>query len=89
MTEPDEPRTAPARMLLIKEGAVYSEDQLATILHTTIDTVRGLRQTGQIRYLPVGRKAVYPAEYIREYIAKRGVLDTDPVADRLRAVARR
>jgi hypothetical protein len=65
---------------------VYTEEEIATILHTSVDTMRGLRQTGQIRYLLVGKRILYPAEYVREYIARAGVRDRDPVADRLTAV---
>jgi hypothetical protein len=72
-----------------RPGAIYTEEELGAILHASEEVMRGLRQTGQIRYLRVGRKIMYPDEYVQEYIDRAGVRESDQVADRLALVQRR
>lgn len=69
-----------------KIGAVYTEEELAHILHISRLVLRGLRQTGKIRYLPAGRKILYPDQYVQEYIDRAGVLETDQATDRVALV---
>ncbi len=63
------------------QGAVYDEAELCAILHCGRQLLRGLRQTGQLRYLQMGARIVYPDEYVQEFIDRGGRLEPDPIAD--------
>jgi hypothetical protein len=82
-------RTANTPRVERRQGAIYTEEELGAILHASEEVMRGLRQTGQIRFLRVGRKILYPDEYVQEYIDRAGVRESDQVADRLALVQRR
>jgi hypothetical protein len=67
-------------------GAVYTEEELGAILHAGSEVLRALRQSGQLRFLKVGRRIVYPDQYVQEFIDRGGRMSADPPADRIALV---
>lgn len=82
-------QAAAPQKVVRQADAIYSEAELGEILHTSQQVLRGLRQSGKLRYLTVGRRIVYPDQYLQEYIDRAGVLHTDQAADRIALVQRR
>lgn len=53
-------------------NSIYTEDELAELLHTSRYSLRCLRQAGKIRHIQVGRAILYPDQYLQEYIDRHG-----------------
>lgn len=79
-------RSRGASRIVRSAGEVYTEEELGSILHVGRETLRFLRSTGQLRFLQVGHRIVYPDEYVQEFIDRGGRAAGDPPADRLALV---